>query len=133
MECVLSHYEAGTEFYILARNFNKEAITLYQERFGFAPISQDAVTEFGYNKELYYGFNHTITDKEITAINAKKAPYSATDKATNPVKLAVAGTGESAYSDSAKLAAVECLKPIFATHLQRSSIKLSVSDLDVKP
>ena len=76
MECVLTHYSAGTEFYILTRVFNTEAKVLYKDRLGFAEISDDEVTELGYD-ERYCGFKHTTTAEEIAAIKQKQYdPFS---------------------------------------------------------
>jgi ribosomal protein S18 acetylase RimI-like enzyme len=67
MQCVLINYPAGTEFLILTRVFNKEAINLYQNRLGFKPIDIDMIKELGYD-ERYCGFRHKSTREEIEAI-----------------------------------------------------------------
>jgi hypothetical protein len=64
---VLINYPAGTEFLILTRVFNKEAINLYQNRLGFKPIDIDMIKELGYD-ERYCGFRHKSTREEIEAI-----------------------------------------------------------------
>lgn len=70
MECVLSHYPAGTEFYICTRVFNTEAKTLYQQALKFEPISKEKLALFNLN-ERYCGFNHTTTQLELDAVNNK--------------------------------------------------------------
>lgn len=71
MECVLSHYPAGTKFYILTRVFNTEAENLYKKRLGFKPIAEDQIKQLGYDNR-YCGFKHTTTDEEVQIIKAKQ-------------------------------------------------------------
>lgn len=71
MECVLTHFPADTEFYILTRVFNTNAKTLYQDRLGFTPIGEDKVEQLGYDNR-YCGFNHTTTQEELNAIQNKQ-------------------------------------------------------------
>lgn len=73
IECVLSHYPENTEFYILARNFNTEAI-LNQTRFEFDPIKRNEIEQLGYD-ERYCGFKSKSTKKLITEIESRKIPY----------------------------------------------------------
>lgn len=71
MECVLAHYPAETEFYILTRVFNTEAKNLYQKRFGFSPIEEKEITQLGYDSR-YCGFKHTTSQKEVELIKNKQ-------------------------------------------------------------
>lgn len=71
MECVLAHYPAGTEFFILTRVFNTAAKTLYEKRLGFKAISEAQVRQLGYD-ERYCGFNHVSNEAEIATIQAKQ-------------------------------------------------------------
>jgi hypothetical protein len=70
MECVLAHYPAGTEFYVLTRVFNTEAKTLYQKRFNFSSIQEEEIKQLGYDTR-YCGFKHITLPEEIEAINIK--------------------------------------------------------------
>jgi hypothetical protein len=72
MECVLAHYPPETEFYILTRVFNTDAVALYQERLKFQPIGETEIKQLGYD-ERYCGFRHTTTESEVSAIKAKQA------------------------------------------------------------
>jgi ribosomal protein S18 acetylase RimI-like enzyme len=67
MECVLAHFPANTEFYILTRVFNTEAKTLYNKRLSFAPIELNEIQQLGFD-ERYCGFKRTMTQDEIDAI-----------------------------------------------------------------
>jgi len=71
MECVLSHYPAGTEFYILTRVFNTEAKNLYEKRLGFLPIGESQIKQLGYDNR-YCGFKHTTSLDEVATIKAKQ-------------------------------------------------------------
>jgi hypothetical protein len=71
MECVLAHYPAETEFYILTRVFNTEAKNLYQKRFGFSPIEEKEIKQLGYDSR-YWGFKHTTSQKEVELIKNKQ-------------------------------------------------------------
>lgn len=71
MECVLSHYPAGTHFNILTRVFNTEAKTLYEQRLHFSPIGEEEVRQLGYDKR-YCGFEHTTSADEVSAIKGKQ-------------------------------------------------------------
>lgn len=71
MECVLAHFPANTEFYILTRIFNTNAKALYQKKLGFTPIDEKEIEQLGYDHR-YCGFNHTTTQEEITAIQNKQ-------------------------------------------------------------
>lgn len=73
MECVLSHYPAGTEFYILTRLFNTEAKNLYGKRLKFSPIDESEVQQLGYDNR-YCGFKHTTTPDEVAAIKVRQMP-----------------------------------------------------------
>jgi ribosomal protein S18 acetylase RimI-like enzyme len=70
MECVLTHYPAGTEFYICTRIFNTEAKTLYNQALKFEPISKDQLALFKLD-ERYCGFKHTTTQQELDAVKRK--------------------------------------------------------------
>lgn len=72
MECVISHYPAGTEFFILTRIFNTEAKTLYNTRLKFQPLDENLIAELGYSKEKYVGYRHVSTKEEITEIINKQ-------------------------------------------------------------
>ena len=71
MECVLSHYPAGTHFYIVTRVFNHEAKLLYSNRLGFTPINEDVIEQLGCDQR-YCGFEHTTIDAEIQSIQDRK-------------------------------------------------------------
>jgi ribosomal protein S18 acetylase RimI-like enzyme len=77
MECVLAHFPANTEFYILTRIFNTNAKTLYQQKLGFTPISENEIEQLGYDNR-YCGFNHITTQEEITAIQSKQLEMDTT-------------------------------------------------------
>jgi ribosomal protein S18 acetylase RimI-like enzyme len=70
MECVLTHFPAGTEFYICTRVFNTEAKALYHQALKFEPISKDQLSLFNLN-ERYCGFKHTTTQPELDAVRHK--------------------------------------------------------------
>lgn len=72
MECVLSHYPAETEFYILTLTFNTEAKALYQDALKFVPIQQSEVAQFGLD-ERYCGFKQTTSKEQILAIKNKQS------------------------------------------------------------
>lgn len=72
MQCVLMHYPAETEFYILTRKFNASAIKLYQERLKFSTISSDEVKLLGYDQR-YIGFKCKTTKDELNKIEADRA------------------------------------------------------------
>jgi hypothetical protein len=72
MECVLTHYPPETEFYVLTRRFNTDAIGLYQKKLKFDPIGEREIKQLGYD-ERYCGFKHTTTELEINAMKAKQA------------------------------------------------------------
>ena len=71
MECVLSHYPADTEFYIVTRVFNTKAISLYRNRLKFTPIDSEKIQQLGYDSR-YCGFHHNTTASEIEIINSRK-------------------------------------------------------------
>lgn len=71
MECVLAHYPANTEFYILTRVFNTEAKNLYQKRLSFTPIEANEIQQLGYDSR-YCGFKHSTTEQEIGTIKGKQ-------------------------------------------------------------
>lgn len=71
MECVLTHYPAGTKFYILTRVFNTDAKVLYENRLGFSPIEEEEIRALGYD-ERYCGFKHTTSLEEINAIKSRQ-------------------------------------------------------------
>lgn len=71
MECVLSHYPAGTKFNILTRVFNSDAVTLYHKRLDFQPMEKNEIEQLGYN-ERYCGFQHTTTPSEVVALQKKQ-------------------------------------------------------------
>jgi ribosomal protein S18 acetylase RimI-like enzyme len=73
MECVLSHYPADTEFYILTRVFNSEAKGLYEKRLGFKPIQDEEIIALGYD-DRYCGFKHRTSLMEIDAIKSRQLP-----------------------------------------------------------
>lgn len=70
MQCVLAHYPAGTEFYILTRKFNSEAIALYRDRLGFSPTTLEELKALDYD-ERYVGFKHTTDGTEIVSLRSK--------------------------------------------------------------
>jgi len=71
MECVLSHYPAGTEFHICTRIFNAEAKILYQNRLKFEPMDQEeAHNTMGIDKR-YCGFKKVTTQHDIEEIVQK--------------------------------------------------------------
>ncbi|MDR3492377.1 MAG: M15 family metallopeptidase [Gammaproteobacteria bacterium] len=78
MECVLSHYPAGTEFYICTRVFNTDAKVLYNQALGFSPLPQEEVALFGLDAR-YCGFKHTITQTEIDKIRNKVSHTASED------------------------------------------------------
>jgi predicted GNAT superfamily acetyltransferase len=86
MECVLAHYPAGDEFYIVTRVFNTEAKNLYQKRLGFSPIEVNEIQQLGYD-DRYCGFKHTSTPQEINAINGRKVQSMVTSSSHSPSKL----------------------------------------------
>lgn len=67
MKLVMSHFEPETEFYILTRNFNAEAIHLYKDKLGYTDIKADEIHELGCD-ERYVGFKHTTSEKELEDI-----------------------------------------------------------------
>lgn len=75
MECILAHYPENTEFYILTRRFNSEAITLYRDRFNFEPISIEQIRQLEYD-ERYVGFKRKMTGEELVEINNKREDIS---------------------------------------------------------
>ncbi len=79
MECVLTHFPEGTEFYILTRQFNKEAISLYHDRLGFEPISQDEINQLDYD-ERYVGFKHVSTKVELDLMKDKRIDDSSPER-----------------------------------------------------
>ena len=82
MECVLTHYPAGTEFYILTRVFNSDARSLYEGRLGFTPIKEDEVKLLGYDAR-YCGFKHTTTPEEISSIRSRQTSMEIPNTLTN--------------------------------------------------
>ncbi len=72
MECVLAHYSHGTEFHILARNFNTDAINLYEKRLGFEPLTRSEVIKLNYNPDRYMGFKHISNERELEKIKSKR-------------------------------------------------------------
>ena len=83
MECVISHFPAGTEFLILARAFNTEAKTLYKDRLGFDPIKEDEIAILGYSKDRYVGFSKVSTKEEIIAIRNNQVSNIARPRAVS--------------------------------------------------
>lgn len=81
MECVLTHFDPGTEFYILTRKFNTEAVNLYQDKLGFKSISLAEIKQLDYD-DRYVGFNHTTTQLELNSIHKKKKEYLGEQKQT---------------------------------------------------
>lgn len=75
MECILAHYPENTEFYILTRKFNTEAITLYRNRLNFESISIDEIKQLDYD-DRYVGFKRKMTAKELVEINDKREDAS---------------------------------------------------------
>lgn len=73
MECVLAHYPAGTEFHILARKFNSDAIVLYAARLGFESLTSDEVAKLDYDPGKYVGYKHITQAPELTAIQGKQS------------------------------------------------------------
>lgn len=73
MECVLAHFPANTEFYILTRIFNTEAKTLYHNRLSFSPIESNEIEQLGFDGR-YCGFKRTTTQEEINAIKSNQLP-----------------------------------------------------------
>ena len=74
MEYVLSHYPAGTEFYVLTRKFNTVARNLYNKRLNFDPIEVNEIKQLGYNQEYYCGFKHITTQSEINQLKTQLVP-----------------------------------------------------------
>jgi len=58
MECVLNHYPADTPFSLVTRKFNTEATILYGKRLGFSEISEDDITQLGFD-DRYCGYSYT--------------------------------------------------------------------------
>ncbi|GEM_PF-1193695 len=79
MECVLSHYPVGTQFYICTRIFNVEAKALYNQALGFSPIPNEEIALFGLDAR-YCGFKHKTTQAEIEMIKNKTLDAAAIDK-----------------------------------------------------
>ena len=79
LECVLGHYNAGMEFYVLTRVFNTEAKTLYQEKFNFSPIDLNQIRQLGYD-ERYCGFTHVTSEEEVQRIHEKQIEKGLTDR-----------------------------------------------------
>lgn len=67
MQCVLTHFSIGTEFFVLTRIFNTNAKALYSQKLKFTPIINTQVKKLGYD-EKYCGFQHITTSDEITKI-----------------------------------------------------------------
>lgn len=76
MECVLSDYPVGTQFYVLTRLFNVEAKILYEYRLKFSPIDPKEITELGYDPGRYCGFKYRLTQEFIDEIKAKQIAIS---------------------------------------------------------
>ena len=74
MKLVLAHFEEGTEFYILTRKFNTEAIGLYNQKLGFTDIKSNEISQLGYDQR-YVGFKHTTSFEEIKAIQDDCTPF----------------------------------------------------------
>ncbi len=74
MESILTHYPAETEFYIVTRVFNTDAITLYEKRLGFKPIGEKEIQELGYDTR-YCGYRHISTKEELTAIKERQMEH----------------------------------------------------------
>ena len=91
MECVMAHYPANTEFYILTRVFNTEAKILYQDRLKFTPIEQAEVQALDYDIR-YCGFKHTTTAEEIALIKSK-IQTNLSIKSKNPVVVVTSSAG----------------------------------------
>lgn len=86
MECVLAHYPAKTEFYILTRVFNTQAINLYQNRFCFSPIEEKEIMQLGYDSR-YCGFKHTTSQKEVDLIKNKQVEKTTIKPKQEPKQL----------------------------------------------
>ena len=88
MECVLSHYPAGTHFYIVTRVFNHEAKLLYSNRLGFTPIDEDVIEKLGCDQR-YCGFEHTTIDSEVQSIQDRKIDFVEEQNTTQPFQQVV--------------------------------------------
>lgn len=75
MECVLAHYPAGTEFYIVTRVFNSDAKNLYDKRLGFTPIKEEEINQLGYDTR-YCGFKHTTVQEEVDSIKQRQRDFA---------------------------------------------------------
>ncbi|ARH01140.1 hypothetical protein [Legionella micdadei] len=95
MECILSHYPAGTQFYILTRVFNTDAKNLYGKRLGFEPIEEKEVSDLGYDAR-YCGFKHTTTVAEVEAIKARQTTLVHTGGVVTPYNDSISEREESA-------------------------------------
>jgi hypothetical protein len=71
VDCVLSHYEPNTEFYLIARRLNIPACELFGRKLKFNASTGDGTKEFGFD-ERYCGFERTTTAAEIDEINSSK-------------------------------------------------------------
>ena len=74
MECVLSHFIPGTQFYIVTRTFNNDARFLYSNRLNFTPIDEGIINELGYDQK-YCGFERTTTEEEVQSILDRKIDF----------------------------------------------------------
>ena len=86
MECVLAHYPANTEFYILTRVFNTEAKNLYQKRLSFTPIELNEIQQLGYDSR-YCGFKHSTTHNEIDDITSRQRQSATFSSAKTALRM----------------------------------------------
>jgi ribosomal protein S18 acetylase RimI-like enzyme len=86
MECVLSHYPAGTQFSTATRKFNMEAIKMYTDDLKFAFTDGNVVQQLGYNNH-YCGLKHETSLEEIKKINEKICRYEEADDNTNKISF----------------------------------------------
>jgi ribosomal protein S18 acetylase RimI-like enzyme len=85
MECVLAHYPAKTDFNIVTRVFNTEAINLYHRRLHFQPIGKQEVEQLGYD-DRYCGFKHTTTESEVSMLKSKQVYITAVSSISKTAK-----------------------------------------------
>ena len=85
MECVLSHYPAGTHFYIVTRVFNHEAKLLYSNRLGFTSINEETIRQLGCDQR-YCGFEHITMAVEVQSIQDRKIDFIEEQNTTNNFK-----------------------------------------------
>jgi ribosomal protein S18 acetylase RimI-like enzyme len=111
MECVLAHYPAGTEFYILTRIFNTDAKNLYQEKFKFTRIEDSEVCQLNYDSRRYCGFKHTTTAAEILLIKDNQIISAANTKS-------ITSSGRASLSERKDLSGSLFSMPKVPTELQ---------------